>query len=894
MTQNVRETRLATHAKTEVAESVDSRDLPRDVTFADPELEAVRSPRRSSKIEEERERNQQSPHYQPAVIALVSFASGILADYALDWEGIAWFLIAFVAFVSALVARVGWASSRASERGPSRSSIHHALWMMIAISGLGAFWHHAHWNWFSRHEIGRVAGPVAKPVCLEGVLNSESGLMAKPPASAFTYQRDEARTRFEFEVKRIRNGLHWETASGKADLFVHADASALDPGARVRLFGQLVRIQPPRNPGQVDYAYLMRSQKELVAIHVYSLDSIESLGSHSHGWVKWRSELRRFLNELIWNYVGEEQAGLASAILLGNRDQLTDDERESFLVTGTVHLLAISGLHVGILAGVIFFLFRVGLLGRQQFLVATIVFVFFYSWLVEFRPPVIRSAILIGLLCFARLIGKRAFSFNWLSFAGLVVLLINPTSLFGLGPQLSFLAVGTILFARDWVFWKPSNDPLDRLIANTRPVHVRWLQWMGRKVRVAFLVGAVIWLVALPLVAYRFHLVTPVALMLNPILLIPIGIALYAGLGVLVFGYWLPPVGKMLGAICHANLQFVEDWVEWGEGLDWGHFWTPGPSGEAVLVFYIMIWLLAIFPLTRQPLKVCVFAVFGWWIVGWVAIGYFTHSTARDVLRSTFVDVGHGTGVVLQLPAGGVMIYDAGGLGSARYAASNISGVLWEQGFSHVDTVIISHGDLDHLNALPVLLERFSIGCVCISGPMSRDESPKIRKLLELVVDHGVKIEVLSRGQRFDQSGVQFEVLHPADQGTGGNNNSNSIVLSATYGEHQLLLAGDLENEGMAALLESKPRHFDLVMAPHHGSRRSQPELLADWATPGFMVISASAKKANLDVVQAWEADGIDVLGTYQNGAVIAELGDSVKVFHWSPLKKGDSLPGNR
>ena len=135
------------------------------------------------------------------------------------------------------------------------------------------------------------------------------------------------------------------------------------------------------------------------------------------------SNLRQRLNELTWKYVDEDEAAFASAILLGNREQLSAQRRELFLETGTVHLLAISGLHVGILAGSFFLFFRVGLVNRQYCLWATIVFVIFYAWLVEFRPPVSRAAILIVLYCIGRLLGENSFSYNLLAIAGLIVLM---------------------------------------------------------------------------------------------------------------------------------------------------------------------------------------------------------------------------------------------------------------------------------------------------------------------------------------------------------------------------------------------------------------------------------------------------------------------------------------
>ena len=125
-------------------------------------------------------------------------------------------------------------------------------------------------------------------------------------------------------------------------------------------------------------------------------------------------------------------------------------------------------------------------------------FVIFYAWLVEFRPPVTRASILIVLFCFGKMIGERGNAINLLAAAALIVLVINPTDLFSIGPQLSFLAVTTLVLGHRWIFGEPETDPLKRLIASTRPWPVRMLTGVGRSVKTAVLVSAVIWLVALP------------------------------------------------------------------------------------------------------------------------------------------------------------------------------------------------------------------------------------------------------------------------------------------------------------------------------------------------------------------------------------------------------------
>ncbi|MEM7453445.1 MAG: ComEC/Rec2 family competence protein, partial [Planctomycetota bacterium] len=560
--------------------------------------------------------------------------------------------------------------------------------------------------------------------------------------------------------------------------------------------------------------------------------------------------------------------------------------RETFLLTGTVHLLAISGLHVGILAGLFFVLYRADLISRNTCLICTILFVVFYAWLVEFRPPVSRAAILIVLFCLARLIGRTSSSFNWLAIAGLLVLVINPADLFQVGPQLSFLAVATIVAGFRWIAPRKSSDPLQRLIDSTRPFPVRLLYWSGEKVRAAFLVSAIVWMVAMPLVAIRFHLSAPVALIVNPILLIPIALALYGGLGTLVFGSFFPPAGAICGRLCDWNLSVVEWCIALATNVPGGHSWTAGPAVVSVIAFYAGMFLFAVWPATRVSGKYVLIWVMCWTVFGWLVpqrILEARHRDAEHALVATFIDVGHGTSVLLQLPDGRNILYDAGSFGSANYAVQNVSSVLWHENVTHLDSVVVSHADVDHFNALPELMKRFSIGSLIVSYPMSNSDSESVAVLLEAARSNGIRVETVSSGDRLEtDSLVDIKVLNPPEAGNGESDNADSIVLLIEHSEKRLLLTGDLEGDALFELMSGSPLPFDIAMAPHHGSLNSHPQTFARWCTPDYVVISGSVRKTGDEVTKQFESAGAEVLSTGLDGAVRFEIGEEVRARTWN------------
>ena len=588
---------------------------------------------------------------------------------------------------------------------------------------------------------------------------------------------------------------------------------------------------------------------------------------------------------MLWKFVGPDEAPFASAILLGNRRQMKKSRRDKFVQTGTAHLLAISGLHIGILAGAFLLLLRSPIFARRKCLWATIAFVLFYAWLVEFRPPVTRASILIVLFCFGKMIGERGNAINLLSAAALIVLAINPTDLFSIGPQLSFLAVTTLILGRQWIFGVPETDSLKRLITNTRPWPVRLMTGFGRSMKTAVLVSAVIWLVALPLVANRFHLISYSSLAVNPLLLLPIALALYFGMGTLAVGWVFSPAARVCGYLCDRNLWLVESIVDSFQTQGWSHAWTAGPSNLSLAFFYSgVLFCLNVKNLSRRGAAIALFS-FVWLALGWWLPAKLGSWRTDEAMTCTFVDVGHGTSVLLQMPDGQNWLYDAGSLGSAGFGANNVAGVLWHAHVEHLDTVVISHADVDHFNSLARLAEQFSIGRLLVSESMRNSSSTQAQNLIGKIESMGIPVVTVSQGDQWDAGAdTKVTVLAPTAKGFCENDNADSIVLLVDSGGRKVLLPGDLEKEGLEYLLSRSAIDCDLVMAAHHGSAHSRPEAFMSWSTPEWVVISGGSKRVSDAMEQRFlsPASKRRVLRTDQFGAVrITIKAEEVSGQHW-------------
>jgi competence protein ComEC len=247
------------------------------------------------------------------------------------------------------------------------------------------------------------------------------------------------------------------------------------------------------------------------------------------------------------------------------------------------------------------------------------------------------------------------------------------------------------------------------------------------------------------------------------------------------------------------------------------------------------------------------------------------------------LSVGHGEAVVIELPGGKTLLYDAGRLGSPSSAARSVAGYLWSRGIWHLDAVVLSHADLDHYNALPALLRKFSVGVVYVSPVMFDRPNRALATLRDAIRKAGVPLREVWSGDLLQTGGTaRLEVLHPPRGGVLGSDNANSIVLAFEYQGRRLLLTGDLESPGLDDVMAEVPYDCDVLQAPHHGSPNSDPPGFADWSTPGWAVISGG-ERDQLEVVKtAYASRGSQVLHTATAGAIHVQVAEGqISVDRW-------------
>ncbi len=742
------------------------------------------------------------------------------------------------------------------------------VYLALAGAAFGAAYHHYRRD-LGHDDIAHLALDEPRPVQVRGVLDEEPTFSPAPPPDPLRSLEQGDYTTSVLRLTHLHTREGWVAVSGHARLFADRELQDLHVGDEVEAVGRLSLPAGAVNPGGFDYAESLRDQGIGTVLAVRKTEGVTRLG---RGWTGsprgWLAVLRGWGQKQLGEYLPPPTRGVGIALLLGEGAPMTREDWDKYLRTGVVHVLAISGQHLVVLAAFAWCLLpRLGVRQRHA-AVLVAAFLLGYALLTGGHPPALRSAVAVCAVCGALVLRRRVLPANLFALAWLVVALLNPADLFSAGCQLSFLSVAVLTWGtarRPPEDDAPQADPLARLIEQSRPAWQRWLRWAAVKVAEAYAVCLLVWLAITPLAASRFHVVAAPGILLGPPLVLLTSLALLGGFALLLAAAVCPPLAAALGLGVGALLTACEALVDAVNRWRWGQCYVGDIPGWWLGVFYL--GLLAV--LTQGPLRrhwrAAVPAGLGWLCVGLLA------GAARlpdGELRCTFLAVGHGGCTVLEAPDGRVLLYDAGAIGGPDVTRRQIAPYLWTRGIRRVDEVLLSHADLDHFNGLVSLLDYFAVGQVTCTPTFADKSTPAVRHTLAVLEERGVPLRVVKAGDVLVAGDMRLEVLHPPASGPDGNENSRSLVLEVRHAGHTLLLTGDVEGAGQQRLLGLPPRRVDLLMAPHHGSPAANRPELARWARPQVVVSCQEPRHGRRDGGEAYREAGIRYLSTGTDGAV--------------------------
>jgi competence protein ComEC len=762
---------------------------------------------------------------------------------------------------TAVACLIAWALMRVGQR-PGLALVY--LW--AAVLGVAAAYHHVWRDVYPVDDIGEFTTIQARPARLRGSLAEEPTIAWQPANDPLRSMPRADPTLAVLQVTELHDGDDWRPVSGRVRLIVAAHLTGPHVGDELEVAGRLRAPQGPSNPGEFDYEGQLRDQRIRAVLLVSK--STDAVVGMAEAWPRsfngWLAVLRGWGQRQLQTALPPDTSGVATALLLGEGSTMTLADWDKYIRTGVIHVLAISGQHLVVLALFLWWTLRLLNVRRRRGAWFVALFLLGYALLTGGRPPVLRSAVTVCVVCLGFVLRRPALAANSFALAWLVVAALNPTDLCGAGCQLSFLAVAVLYWGTRGWFQRP-HDPLQELIEESRPAWQRYLRAIGRVVLVSYAITLAIWLAVAPLVAARYHLVSPIGIFLGPPLTLLTSIALIAGF-LLLFASavcpFLVPVFAWVTSICIGSCDSL---VSVADALPGSHWYVGDVPAWWLWLFYSLLLAALVLPTLRGRWRWTVPATLAWLCVGLVG------GSARppmDELRCTFLAVGHGGCTVLETADGRTLLYDAGALGGPDVTIRQIAPYLWNRGIRRVDEVFLSHADLDHFNGLPALLDRFAVGQVTLTPSFADKTTAGVRLTLETLERRGVPVRVVRAGDRLTAGDVDLHVLHPPATGPQGTENARSLVLLVRHEGHSILLTGDLEGPGLERVLAGPSPVVNVLMAPHHGSRAANTPQLADWARPQVVVSCEGPPRGPTRSLEPYSRAGARFLGTWPHGAI--------------------------
>jgi competence protein ComEC len=800
---------------------------------------------------------------------LVPFALAVTAGIVVDRYASIPLMFSLILAIAALA---GWAVAR---RGPSTGLP--LVYLVVAAAAIGGAYHHFQRDVYYDDDIGNYAEKDKKIVRVRGALDEEPTIHWQPrQTELITIPRSNDPTITVMDAKQLWQGDDWIVVSGRVQLVVNVHLVGFHAGDEIEVIGHLSKPNEPSNPGEFSQAdHLLDQHIRARLVVLKTADAIERV---HEGWRRspsgWLAVLRGWGQRTLGESL-PHRGGLAMALLLGDGGTMTSADWEKYIRTGVIHVLAISGQHLVVLAFFLWFIVRLSGVRRRWAALGIAGFLLLYSLLVGGRPPVMRSAATVCVAAGGLLLRRPGLPANSFALAWLTVAALNPTDIFNAGCQLSFLSVAILYWGASRWFCR-DLDPLDRLVEQTRPGWERIVRGIVREIVVAYLIGLAIWLALIPLVAYRYHMVTFSGLLIGPPLVLLTSIALITGFLTLACAAVLPFLVPVFAYPTDWSLGGCEFLVDLCDHMSWARLYVADVPEWLLWLFYpALLAVLMIEPLYRHR-RWAVTAAAAWFGV-WLLSGA-TRPTPEE-MRCTFLAVGHGGCTVIETPDGRTLLYDAGAVSGPDVTRRIIAPYLWNRGIRRIDAVFLSHADLDHFNGLPALLERFSVKRIIRTPSFADKPISGVPYTLVAIESRKIPIEIAMAGDQFTFGDVTLKVLHPPPVGPGPNENARSMVLLVRHAGNHILLTGDLEKEGLRMVLEKRAPRIDVLMAPHHGSRFANTPEFAEWARAPIVVSCQEPPQNPTRRKNPYPERGGKFLPTWSEGAVtIHSSRDSLRI----------------
>ena len=664
----------------------------------------------------------------------------------------------------------------------------------------------------------------------------------------------DRKLRFEFDIEHVsdpdlelaptRVRLSWyqqrSRGSNEQSSIEQSPASKISVGDKWQF---TIRLKPPRNfanPGGFNYSGWLLQKKILSTGYIRSRSEIKLIESSSFSYPVQR--IRQVIrNKFLAADIDTHVEPFLRALVIGDRSDMKTDDWAVLKNTGTVHLMAISGLHIGLIAGLVFFITRIGWSAIPYFAlrfaapraaaISAWLAAFLYSALAGFSLPTQRALIMLSIILLSLVFKKSIRPGTVLGVAALLVLVMDSFAVLSVSFWLSFGAVALIYY---FIHIQASGQyKLKRWLILQVVISLGLLPLTIQFFQQAPVISPIANLVAVPVVGF---VIVPLTFIATTVLLIDqdISVVIFNFISVLFSHLW--KILEWLSTLPISSITFSTPGIFALILACTGFLLLLLPSAFRIRLLALILLLPLFFPYHEIP--------------------------PEGEVKLTVLDVGQGLATVVQTRQH-VLVFDTGPKFSKYFDTGRavVLPFLNEQGVRKIDTLVISHGDNDHIGGLNSVVSAMQVNTVLTSVPDLLPQSVTAR---------------CERGQAWSWDNVQFEVLHPAasDYLSGLSENNLSCVIKIMARNQTFLLTGDIEEEAEALLVDryggKLASHF--LVAPHHGSKTSSSIRFITAVQPQTILIPVGWRNRyrlpHQSVLATYARQGSEVLTTAEQGAI--------------------------
>ena len=619
------------------------------------------------------------------------------------------------------------------------------------------------------------------------------------------------------------------------------DAKLAKEGDIIELVGKINPLGFPRNPGSFNERSYMLIRGITTKIKADEINIKQNTRGPSIV-----SKVQNYYSQMFEKIMPDNEAQIMKAMLLGDKVFLSKEIQNLYKDVGIAHVLAISGLHISIIAGVLWWILkRLGISDSVQSMVI-IILLWMYAYLTGFSISITRSATMMSVIIIAKLLDEKPDPITSWGFAALVLLLYNNLYLWDIGFQLSFIAVGSLIII----------SPL-----------INTIYYIPKKIRsyIAPLIAVTIG--TTPIIAYHYYIISPIGLIMNlllvPLIIIVVSVGFIAML-ILPFGLVFP---KIVIGSAYYLLKLVEKISTLALKIPFSTLIIGRPSKLELIVYLILtlsILLYLTLDIDKRKRGRYYLLVFNACLLAFICI----QRLLPGELRVTFLDVGQGDSIVITSPNHKTFVIDGGIKGNGK----KIEQFLKYNGIRKVDGLILSHAHADHMDGLGELALSYPIERLFLSELPLEDDT--FKAFYDIILSVDIPLHIMEAGDSIKDEDIIIECIYPFRNLESLKGNNRSLVLSLKHGQISYYFTGDIEEHYEIQMSKHiSSNSINILKVPHHGSKTSSTQELIDASNPDLAIISCGKnnlyKHPHPDIVERYKENDVPIKITKDVGAIM-------------------------